>query len=150
SDVSDFLREAYRPGESMGCAFAKLYSRIFVEWGVILIDAYDPALHRIAEPIYRAAAERAEEIDRGMLERGKELENAGYHQQVKVTNSSTVLFEIVDGKRSVIQRTNGDFKVAGNRYSKQELVARISAHPEKFSANVLLRPTLQDYLLPTL
>jgi bacillithiol biosynthesis cysteine-adding enzyme BshC len=150
SDVTDALVEAYRPGTSMGDAFAKLYSRVFAEWGVILIDGYDPELHRIAKPVYRDAAEHAEEIDGLLLARGKQLEAAGYHQQVKVTTSSTLLFEIVDGKRSVIQRSNGGFKVGPNRCTQTELLQRIEQTPEKFSANVLLRPVIQDYLLPTL
>jgi bacillithiol biosynthesis cysteine-adding enzyme BshC len=150
SEVTDALLEAYRPGAKMGDAFAKLYSKVFAEWGVILIDAYDPDLHRIAKPIYRAAAEHAEELDKALLARGKELEDAGYHQQVKVTSSSTQLFEIVDGKRTVVQRGNGGFKAGANRYTQADLLQRIDEAPEKFSANVLLRPVIQDYLLPTL
>jgi bacillithiol biosynthesis cysteine-adding enzyme BshC len=150
SEITDALVEAYHPGVSMGDAFGKLYSRIFAEWGVILIDGYDPELHRIAKPIYRAAAEHADEIDRLLLARGKELEDAGYHQQVKVTSSSTLLFKIVDDKRTVVHRGNGGFKAGNNRYTQAELLERIEQIPEKFSANVLLRPVVQDYLLPTL
>jgi bacillithiol biosynthesis cysteine-adding enzyme BshC len=150
SEIVDALRQAYRPGESMGSAFAKLFASIFRDWGVILIDAYDPELHRIAAPIYQSAIEHAGEIDELLLQRGKELEAAGYHQQVKVTNTSTPLFEIRDGQRTVIQRVNGDFKIGGDRCSKVELLTRIATHPETFSPNVLLRPIAQDYLLPTL
>jgi bacillithiol synthase len=150
SDVTDALLDAYKSGATLGDAFAKLYSKIFAEWGVILIDAFDPEYHRIAGPIYEAAIARAGELDRLLLERGKELETSGYHQQVKVTSSSTLLFEIQDGKRQVIQRSNDHFRVGTTRYTNQELVSRVSAHPENFSANVLLRPVVQDYLLPTL
>ncbi len=59
SEVTKFLREAYRPGENFGSAFARLFSRLFAEWGVILLDASDPEFHRIAAPIYSAAIERA-------------------------------------------------------------------------------------------
>lgn len=150
SEITDVLQQAYRAGESMGSAFGKLFAAIFRDFGVILIDAYDPEFHRIGEPMYRAAIENAEELDRLLLERGRELESAGFHQQVKVTNTSTLLFEIKDGRRTVIQRTNDHFKVGDERCSREELLTRISAHPENFSANVLLRPNVQDYLLPTL
>ncbi len=50
SEVTNFLREAYRPGENFGSAFARLFSRLFADWGVILLDASDPELHRIAAP----------------------------------------------------------------------------------------------------
>lgn len=150
SDITDALQQAYRPGETMGSAFGKLFAAIFREWGVILIDAYDPEFHRLAEPMYRDAIENASELDHLLLDRGKQLEAAGYHQQVKVTNTSTLLFEIKNGQRTVIHRVNDHFKVGEDRCSRQELLERIAAHPEKFSANVLLRPVMQDYLLPTL
>src|SRR6266852_887852 len=39
SEAAQVLRETYRPGESLGTAFARFYARIFAEWGVILLDA---------------------------------------------------------------------------------------------------------------
>ncbi len=154
SDVTKFLREAYRPGENYGSAFARLFSRLFAEWGVVLLDASDPELRRIARPIYSAAIERAAELDDALLARGRELEAAGYHQQVKVTPSSTLLFTIRDGARvPVHRRPNGsgaDFLVNDETLSHSEMLRRIASEPEQFSANVLLRPVVQDYLLPTL
>jgi bacillithiol synthase len=150
SEITDALQSSYRPGETMGSAFGKLFASIFRDWGVILIDAYDPEFHRLAEPIYRAAIERSGELDDLLIERGKQLEAAGYHAQVKVTNTSTPLFEIKNGQRTVIHRSNDHFKVGEDRCSREELLHRISASPDKFSANVLLRPIMQDYLLPTL
>jgi bacillithiol biosynthesis cysteine-adding enzyme BshC len=150
SEITDALQQAYRPGETMGSAFGKLFASVFREWGVILIDAYDPAFHHLAEPIYHAAIENAAVLDEALLQRGKDLEQSGYHQQVKVTSTSTLLFEIKNGQRTVIQRVNDHFNVGDERCSREELLQRISSHPEKFSANVLLRPVMQDYLLPTL
>ncbi len=71
---------------------------------MILLDASDPELHRIAAPIYSAAIERAAELDDALLARGRELEAAGYHQQVKVTPSSTLLFTLRDGARVPVHR----------------------------------------------
>jgi uncharacterized protein YllA (UPF0747 family) len=39
--------------------------------------------------------------------------------------------------------------VAAQRLVRQDVLERIAAHPEQFSANVLLRPVVQDYLFPT-
>jgi bacillithiol biosynthesis cysteine-adding enzyme BshC len=150
TEVMDWLREGYTPGRSMGDAFAVLLSRIFAEFGIILLDPSDAELHRIGAPIFRAAIEHADEIDKALMTRGKELSAAGYHEQVKVTASSTLLFKFHEGARSVIRRANGDFSYAGQKVSRDELLAEIDAAPENFSANVLLRPVLQDYLLPTL
>jgi bacillithiol biosynthesis cysteine-adding enzyme BshC len=158
SEASQLLRESYRPVETLGTAFARLYARLFAAWGVIVLDASDPELHRIAAPIYRAAVERVSEIDEALLGRGQALETAGYHQQVKVTASSVLVFTLQDGVRTPIQRrANGnssEFVIASEaateKLSADELIDRIETAPEKFSPNVLLRPVVQDYLLPTL
>ena len=155
SDITDALRNSYRPGETLGTAFARLFARLFAEWGVILLDASDPELHSVGTPIYRAAIERAAELDDSLLARGKALESAGYHQQVKVTPSSTLLFAFREGARLPIhRRINGsqelEFLVGDEKISQPDLLAQIAASPQNFSANVLLRPVLQDYLLPTL
>jgi len=155
SEISDFLRETYRPGEAFGIAFARLFVRLFADWGVILLDAADAEFHQIAEPIYRAALDRAEELDEALLNRGQALEAAGYHQQVKVTPSSTLLFTLRNGARvPVHRRVNGDgsaeFLIEEERCSRDELRRRVLSSPQDFSGNALLRPVIQDYLLPTL
>jgi bacillithiol synthase len=156
--VTNFLRDSYRLGETLGTAFARLYARLFAEWGVILLDASDAELHRVAAPVYRAAIERAADLDVALLERGRVLEGAGYHQQVKVIPSSVLLFALHAGARTPIhRRVNGQNETAefviGNeaaKISQTELLERIASAPEQFSPNVLLRPVVQDYLLPTL
>lgn len=150
SEVATFLRQSYRAGETIGNAFAKLFSRLFAHSGVILIDASDPELHAIAESVYRAAIVAAADLDQALLERNRELENAGYHAQVKVTPSSTLLFAMHDGRRVPVHRANGQFTVADKKLSQEELLKGIGERPAEFSANVLLRPVVEDYLLPTL
>jgi bacillithiol biosynthesis cysteine-adding enzyme BshC len=158
SEATKFLRESYRPGENFGSAFARLFSRLFADWGVILLDASDPEFHRIAAPIYSAAIERAAELNEALLARGRELEAAGYHQQVKVTPSSTLLFTLRDRTRVPIHRqsnaSGANFLVRfldkDQVISETEMRRRVASEPEQFSANVLLRPVVQDYLLPTM
>jgi len=156
AEATNLLRETYRPGENMGKAFARLLAHLFGDWGVVLLDASDAELHTIAEPIFRAAGERAAELDDALLERGKALELAGYHQQVKVTPSSTLLFTLREGARVPVHRRpkgesgSNEFVVGDEKLSESELLQRIARSPHEFSPNVLLRPVVQDYLLPTL
>ena len=160
SEATQFLRESYRPGETMGTAFGRLLTRLFSSWGVILLDASDAQLHRLAEPIYRAAIERAEDLETALLDRGRVIEKAGYDQQVKVTASSVLLFALHDGARTAMhRRKNGstpseEFAIGvepgAEKLSRAQVLERIASAPENFSPNVLLRPVVQDYLLPTL
>ena len=152
SEITATLRDSYAPGQSFGGAFARLFANLFGEWGVILLDASDPELHSVAARIYRAAIERAAELDDALLARGNELDAAGYHQQVKVTPSSALLFTLRHGARVGVHRqSNGDsFAVESEKISQADLLSRITSAPQDFSPNVLLRPVVQDYLLPTL
>jgi bacillithiol biosynthesis cysteine-adding enzyme BshC len=149
-ELADFMRVSYRPGESLGTAFGKLFAKLFADFGLVLLDASDKALHQLAKPVYRAVIEGAEKLNHALIERGKALRAAGYHEQVKVTSESTVLFEKRDGARTVIHRNNDGFSVARQHFTADELLSRIDAEPHRFSANVLLRPSVQDFLLPTI
>jgi bacillithiol biosynthesis cysteine-adding enzyme BshC len=148
--AADYLRESYAEGETFSNAYAKLYTRIFGEHGLILLDPADPELHRIAAPLFADAIQRTAEIDDALLARNRELQAEKYHEQVKVTAESTPLFALVEGARVPIHRANGQFKIGREVVSGDELQRRVEAVPETFSANVLLRPVLQDYWLPTL
>ncbi len=147
--VSDALRESYRLGESYGSAFAKLFTRLLAGTGLVLVDPMDDELHAIAEPLFSAAAERAEELDEALLERGTALRKSGYHEQVRVTPESTLLFSIEGNRRTVLHRAGDGFMLGAQRLPRREVLERIAAHPEQFSPNVLLRPVMQDYLFPT-
>ena len=152
TEASSHLRESYRAGENLGSAFARLFTRLFADWGVILLDTSDPELHAIASPIYRDAVDRVRELNDGLLARGEELERSGYHQQVKVTPSSTLLFALHEGARVAVHRDSSgeDFSFAQEKLSRSDLLQRIESSPGDFTPNVLLRPVIQDYLLPTL
>src|SRR5205807_5162184 len=72
--------------------------------------------------------------------------------------SSVLLFTTRQGARTPIQRRGSDgseeFLIGGEtsaeKLSRADLLSQIEVHPEDFSPNVLLRPVVQDYLLPTL
>jgi bacillithiol biosynthesis cysteine-adding enzyme BshC len=149
SEAAGWLRGAYRQGETFGSAFAHLYAHLLGEFGVVLLDAADPELDKIGATVYRATVAGAAEINQVLIERGAELRAAGYHEQVKVTPSSTLLFHRQNGARVPVHAANGGFIAGEMKFSSDELQARVAATPEEFSPNALLRPVLQDYLLPT-
>jgi len=153
SEAAEWLRTAYRPGETFGGAFAKFYAKVFGGLGVIILDPDDAGLQGLAGPVYAAAIENVAELNDGLLERGKKLTGAGYHEQVKVTPASTAVFAIRNGARTAIHRSRtngGSFEIGGEKVTREALLERIAEHPGTFSPNALLRPVVQDSLLPTL
>ncbi|MGB7848835.1 MAG: bacillithiol biosynthesis cysteine-adding enzyme BshC [Candidatus Acidiferrum sp.] len=147
--VGDLLHQTYTPGETYGSAFAGLFARIFSEFGLILLDPLDERLHIVAAPILREALAQRDALNDLLLRRGKELESAGYEVQVKVTSHSTLLFTLEERKRHVITAANGNFTSGAVHMPKENWLRKVETSPEKFSPNALLRPVLQDYLLPT-
>jgi bacillithiol biosynthesis cysteine-adding enzyme BshC len=150
SEISEMLAAGYRKGETFSTAFAMFYARVLAELGIIFLNPLDPELHRIAQPIFRAALERSDEINQALLHRNEELEAAGYHAQVKVTPSHTLCFYFADGVRTPVRRQDDEFFIGERKLAAAEIMAETERCPERFSANVLLRPVVQDYLLPTL
>ena len=150
SEISELLTESYRKGETFGTAFARFYTKVFSDMGVVFLNPLDKELHRIANPVFRTALEKSEEINQALMTRNHELEAAGYHAQVKVTPSHTLCFYFEDGARTPVRHQDGEFFIGERKLSAEELLSEAERCPEKFSANVLLRPLMQDYLLPTL
>jgi bacillithiol synthase len=154
--VAEFIKESYRAEETYGSAFGKLFARVFAEFGLILLDPLDARLHRIAAPVYRKVLQDRDELTKALLQRDEELEVAGFDSQVRVTATSTLLFRVKNGVREPIVTGNGAghsggvrFKSGGSSWTREEVLELLEAEPETFSPNALLRPIVQDYLLPS-
>jgi bacillithiol synthase len=147
--VSEALLGSYTPGENYGSAFGKLFANLFAEQGLILLAPLDAQLYRVAAPLYKEALEGRDALNDKLLQRGKELQSAGFEVQVKVTARSTLLFFLHDGARQPIVAANGKFKSGETSWSREEGVRLAEGQAELFSPNALFRPVVQDYLLPT-
>ncbi len=148
------LQASYPAGARWGEAFGRFMTRLFGRWGVVLLDALDPELHELASGVYQTALARAPELRGRLLERSRALVAAGYHAQVHVGRDSTLLFATADGNRVALHQAGtgvgAGFSLDGAaQASLAELQSRIRSHPGEFSANALLRPVVQDTVLPT-
>src|SRR4029077_18794166 len=147
--LSQYLIESYRPDETYGSAFGKLFARLFSQQGLILMDPLDAGLHKVAAPLYQHALGERDSLNEKLLQRGKELDRAGYDVQVKVTSRSTLLFRMDEGGRQVVTASAERFQAGEKTWAREELVHLTHTEPEKFSPNALFRPVVQDFLLPT-
>ena len=145
------LRESYAQGVGFADGFAQLMARLFRDHGVVLLDPLDEELKQVAAPLYVEALQKSNDIARALVARSRELEQAGYHAQIHVSDDMVPLFIMDDGRRAAITQQDGRFTVkgSGHSFSKDELVELAARCPSCFSPNVTLRPVVQDYLLPT-
>lgn len=150
SEVCSWLEDYYRPGVTFAGAFARLLCRAFTDEGLIVVDPLDPRFHKIAAPLYSQVISQSQTLNEQLLERNQELEAAGYHAQVKVTESTSLLFAVEGRQRIPIHRQDGVFTRGNETLPLEQLQRQIAEAPERFSANALLRPVIQDYVFPTL
>src|SRR5271157_1407729 len=145
------LRECYVPGATWGESFARFMTRLFGRWGVILMDPLDEAVHQLSSGVYQQALGKAAELRAGVLESTHALVQRGYHAQVHVVEDSTLVFAARHGDRLALHQRDGKFFIDGREeISLSQLQSLLAERPLDFSSNVLLRPLIQDSLLPTL
>jgi bacillithiol biosynthesis cysteine-adding enzyme BshC len=147
--LAQYLIESYRPEETYGSAFGKLFARLFAQQGLILMDPLDAGLHKVAAPLYQHALAERDALNEKLLQRGKDLDRAGFDAQVKVTSRSTLLFRMDESGRQVIAASADKFQSGERTWVREELVHLTHTEPEKFSPNAIFRPVVQDFLLPT-
>jgi len=144
-EVVALVEEAYRPGATMGAAFSDLLRRLLERFDILQVDPMLPQFRELAAPAIRKAVEAAPELSARVRERGRELEAAGYHAQVHMEEHTSFFFLLEDGKRLTLRRTGSGYSLNGRRFTGQELMDRAAG----LSPNALLRPVVQDSMLPT-
>lgn len=153
------LAEHYRQGGSLLQAFAGLVAALFADEGLLVLSPRSPALIRAAGPIYRAAIEEAPRLSAALAARGQALSTAGFSEQVAVRPGSSLFFfhTAAHGPRYRLdyQPTRQAWLLPSGvssdqaPLSSQDLLGLLATDPLRFSTSALLRPCVQDYLLPT-
>jgi len=162
SEATEVLERSYRPGATFAEAFGGFYRQAFAAEGLLVLDPAGGAAHRMGANVLQAAIERADELHAALLERNKELADAGFHAQVAVGDQSSLLFLIDEksGARLALKRLapsdrepDGLWVTLGSdgrrSYKSSELLAILAEAPERISPSALLRPLFQDRMLGT-
>jgi bacillithiol biosynthesis cysteine-adding enzyme BshC len=156
-EVLALLRAEYRPGRSLAAAFAGVLATLFADEGLLFLDPRDARIASLAAPIYRSCIEDAGLIERHLQDRQAALSAAGFATQVPVRSCALVFFHqgSAAGPRFRLQKNEregaGDWILAGTTetVAHAELLDLLAREPLRFSTSALLRPIVQDALLPT-
>jgi len=144
-EVASLVESAYTPGATFGQAFGTLVRNLLGSHQILQIDPMAPAIRNLAAPVLSQAVGAAEELTAALLDRNRELADAGYHAQVHVEKQTALFFLLDHGKRVALRRENGKYVAQGRTFSSEELQNRAA----ELSPNALLRPVIQDYMIPT-
>ncbi len=134
--IAAAVEAAYAPGVTMTQGFRTLLGELLPGTGLLTLDPLDPAIRNLAAPFLKEALNAAPDLKAALLDRGRELAAAGYHTQVLVEPKSSLFFLLEKGERITLRRKDSEF-------------AEFQDRAADISPNALLRPVMQDYLLPT-
>jgi bacillithiol synthase len=141
AEIFALVKAAYVPGRGPVEAFAQLLGNIFADEGLLLLDPRCPGVARLSAPLYETALKHSEEIDKLLMKRGAELEQAGLAEQVQVRCGSPLTFFHGDSPEGPRQRVG--------IVHRNELLQAARENPLRLSSSALLRPLVQDALLPS-
>jgi bacillithiol biosynthesis cysteine-adding enzyme BshC len=144
-EVADAVEEAYRAGSTMGKSFGELVRGLLKGHDILQVDPLLPAFRELAAPALRGAVEAAPELSARVLQRNRELAAAGYHAQVHVEEQTSFVFLLENDKRLTLRRHGDEYVLNGRRFTTRELMDRAAW----LSPNALLRPVVQDSMIPT-
>jgi bacillithiol biosynthesis cysteine-adding enzyme BshC len=158
--ICELMRACYTPQATFASAFARLMTALFGAHGLIVLDASTRDFHALGAMALRYAITHAAELEAALLARSAELEAAGYHAQVLVKPGASLLFLVsepgpgeVPLRQPLRHMPDGTWRAgAGNSapmLSTAELLDVLETAPERLSPNALLRPIVQDTILPT-
>lgn len=131
-------RDCYAPGRSLSEAFGRLLLHLSRGSGLVVMDPTSPELKRLAFPVYEDAVRHEAEGRRRITARTREIEAVGFQGQAGPEGYGV----FCTGPAGVRARVRTD--AAGERPE-----AVLDGCVERLSAAVLLRPLVQDFLLPT-
>jgi len=154
-ELKKILSETYKAGETYSTSFAKFLTKLFTNYGLIILSPLDEKLKELCAPIFADAVEKSDQIISELLKRNDELAKENYGAQVLVAEDSFPFFyQSETGERRAVRRNpeNSKFKIQNSKteFERSELIEIARTSPKSLSPNALMRPVVQDYLLPTL
>jgi bacillithiol synthase len=148
SEIIDVMKDCYKEGVTIEQATFKLVNQLFAAYGVVVVLPDNAGLKKIFIPIVE------KEITETFSHAQVTATVAAFPKEYKVQAGGRELnlFYLKDDRRDRIEITGETYKVHGTAtvFTKEEIIAELHNYPERFSANVILRPVFQEMILPNI
>jgi len=148
-ELADIVEKAYMGFDKLADATRYMVDALFGKYGLVIIDADDHRLKQQFAPIM-AQDITSQNSFKNITATNEQLEKLGVHIQVNPREIN--FFYLADSLRERIVFEDDSYKVLNTEitFTKDELLAEINQHPERFSPNVVMRPLYQECILPNI
>lgn len=142
------LRKCYTNGKSIQEATLSLVHALFGQYGLVVLIPDQPALKKLFAPVM--VKELKEQFSHKAVT--TTIQRLEQYYKVQAAGRPINLFYLIDDKRERIEKEGDIFTVPtiGLRFTEQEIMQELYAHPERFSPNVILRGAFQETILPNI
>ena len=144
------LGRHYRPGATIGAAFAGWIDELLGRHGLVVFDAADARVKPAVAELFVAELGAPTRTSELVKRAGSAMAAIGHPPQVEPADDAVNLFYLDESGRRPIKIRDGAYTIGSTAHAPAELTAEAGAHPERFSPNVILRPIVQDKLFPTI
>lgn len=148
NEFTDLMNACYTEGKTIQQATLELVNALFGEYGLIVMIPDNAKLKTAFHPVVEK--ELTEKFSHKIV--ADTIEKLGENYKVQAGGREINLFYLVDNKRERIEQSGDAFEVKtlNLQFSKDEILKELKEHPERFSANVILRGAFQETVLPNI
>jgi bacillithiol biosynthesis cysteine-adding enzyme BshC len=134
---------------TLGNWFTSLMADLFSPFGLIIAYSRHKGLRLLWREIIPQVLERSPGLIGEVREASKRIQEAGFKPQIHKKAEAAPFFVIRQGARLPVSLDEGRFVIGGKMVNREDLERELASDPLSFSPGVVIRPVLQDYLLPT-
>jgi bacillithiol biosynthesis cysteine-adding enzyme BshC len=144
--LNQVVSDAYEGKMTIAEATRNIIHAFLNDYGLVVLDADDARLKRSFLPVMREELVDPKAV--GLVTETSQKLNE--HYKVQAYARPINLFYLKDDIRERIEKQGNKWQVLETSisFTKEELIAELEAHPERFSPNVILRGLYQEAILP--
>jgi bacillithiol biosynthesis cysteine-adding enzyme BshC len=147
-ELIEIFKQSYTEGKTIQQATLELVNHLFADHGLLIVIPDNPSLKKSFQSVVEK--ELTEQFSHSIVE--QTTNELSKHYKVQASGRDLNLFYLIDDKRERIEVSSSKFQVSSlkKEWNQEEIITELQNHPERFSANVILRGVFQETILPNI